>query len=633
MSGPLDEIGKRDSGRVEDEPGLMGKAESDEMQANIARFNGDNRNAVINVGGPSTRAVHGGERQKGGMKARATLDALATPIVQTATFTFRNTAEIVAYNEGTYESFEYGRYGNPTVRALEEKIMALENAEDALVSSSGMNAVTTMLLALVDQNGHVVSTTDCYRRTRQFVTTVLPKMGVKLTVIDPADVDELERILSTQGATLFFSEQITNPLCRVIDTERIAALCKAHNCICCIDTTFATPVNHRPIDLGSDLVLHSGTKYLAGHNDVMCGVLAGKKEYIDKVRKLHGVLGGVCDPHAAYMVLRGLKTLSLRVEQQNRTAEALARFLDAHPCVEKVHYPVLPHHRDHAIASRKSMFSKGFGGVLSFEIRGDGNPWSQDTFDATARFIDALKIPYIGPSLGGVETLVEQVRVVGYYDQPLEVRQRLSITNGLVRYACGIEDTADLIADVEQALTYVKPGSIVHHEMEPPMPKGDGEEDPHEWMRKTIMELPDLRRPITVQADTTCSVAVNVMKANGIDQLPVVQPFPGGGEGEEEVLAVLSMASLSRVMLQKPDIFDSPCFPFASTKFVVVEPTATLEEVADALNAYTDRRTGDMGCVIVAENRGGKRLLRNIVSRVDVLAFETDSLHKRHTKH
>mmetsp|Transcript_49819 Transcript_49819/g.100046 ORF Transcript_49819/g.100046 Transcript_49819/m.100046 type:complete len:634 (+) Transcript_49819:178-2079(+) len=628
MSGPADDQSKRMSaGQSDPEPGAIGAAESAEMQANLSRFDGDNRNVIVAAGGTATKAVHGGERQKGGIKARATLDALTTPIVQSATFTFRNTAEIVAYNEGTYESFEYGRYGNPTVRALEEKIMTLEGAEDALVSASGMNAVTTMLLALVDQNGHVVATTDCYRRTRQFVTTVLPKMGVRLTVIDPADVDELERILSTEGATLFFSEQITNPLCRVIDTERIAALCRRYNCVCCIDTTFPTPINHRPIELGAHLVLSSGTKYLAGHNDVMCGALAGDKLYIEQVRKLHGVLGGVVDPHAAYLVSRGLKTLHLRVTQQNKNAQALAEFLDTHPCIDKVHYPSLSHHRDHAIASQKHQFPNGFGGVLSFEIKGDGNPWSQETFDATARFIDALKIPYIGPSLGGVETLVEQVRVIGYYDQPLEARQRLSITNGLVRYACGIEDAADLIADVNQALTYVKPGSVVP-EAEPSMPTGDHEEDrDHAWKYKTIMELPDLRRPITVHKDTTCSDAVKVMKDNCIDQLPVVQTFPNGAEGEEEILALVSMAALSRQMLAHPEMVDSACFPFSSTKFVVVDPKSTLEEVANALNAFTDRRLGDSGVVIVAEERNGKRLLRHVVSRVDVLAFETDSIH------
>mmetsp|Transcript_25608 Transcript_25608/g.52120 ORF Transcript_25608/g.52120 Transcript_25608/m.52120 type:complete len:633 (-) Transcript_25608:202-2100(-) len=632
MSGPADD-NKRSSCDAGDlEPGAMGTKESAEMQANLSRFDGDDRNSVILAGGTATRAVHGGERQKGGLKARATLDALATPIVQTATFTFRNTAEIVGYNEGTYESFEYGRYGNPTVRALEEKIMALEGAEDALVSASGMNAVTTMLLALVDKDGHVVATTDCYRRTRQFVTTVLPKMGVRLTVIDPADTDGLEKILSTEGATLFFSEQITNPLCRVIDTEKIANLCRKYNCICCIDTTFPTPINHRPIALNADLTLSSGTKYLAGHNDVMCGALAGKKSLIDQVRKLHGVLGGVVDPHAAYLVSRGLKTLHLRVTQQNKNAQALAEYLDKHPAVDKVHYPSLSHHRDHAIASQKHQFPLGFGGVLSFEVKGDGNPWSQETFDATARFIDALKIPYIGPSLGGVETLVEQVRVIGYYDQPLEVRQRLSITNGLVRYACGIEDTDDLIKDVAQALTFVRPGAVVP-EAEPPMPTGDGEEDrEHAWMYKTIMDLPELSTPITINKDATCSDAVKVMKDAGIDQLPVVQPFPSGAEGDVEVLALISMAALSREMLAHPEIVDSACYPFSSTKFVVVEPTSTLEDVANALNAYTDRRLGDSGVVIVAEQKGGKPILRHVVSRVDVLAFETDSIHSHGKK-
>lgn len=452
-------------------------------------------------------------------------------------------------------------------------------------------------------------------------------MGVRLTVIDPADVDALENILKTEGATLFFSEQITNPLTRIIDTVKIAALCKEYKTICCIDTTFATPVNHKPIDLGADLVLHSGTKYLGGHNDVLCGALAGRKELIAKVRSLQGILGGVVDPHAAYLLLRGIKTLSLRVQQQNKTAAAMAEMLEQHPTIEKVHYPTVKSHRDYAVANRPGMFHGGFGGVLSFEIKGDGNPWSQDTFDATARFIDALKIPYIGPSLGGVESLVEQVRVVGYYDQPLEVRQKLSITNGLVRFACGIEDTQDLLDDVRQALTYVRPGSVVPSDAEPPMPTGDEEDDrTNAWRRKTILDLPDLRRPITVTADTKCAEAVQLMRQSGIDQMPVVQPLHGGAAGEEEVLAVISMGALSKHMLANPDAVDAPIFPFASTKFVVVEPTATLEEVADALHAYTDRRYGDMGVVIVAEDRGGKKLLRHVVSRVDVLAFETEAL-------
>jgi len=408
------------------------------------------RSAAVAEGGMQTRAVHGGERVKGGKKARATLDAIATPIVQSSTFTFRSTRECIEYNQGTYESFEYGRYGNPTARAVEEKLMALEGGEDALVSSSGMNAVTTMLLALVPENGHIVVTTDCYRRTRQFVGTVLPKMGVRTTVIDPADTARLEAIFSSEGASLFFSETPTNPLIRVLDTDAVTDLCRKYGVTSVIDTTFATAFNFRAIDHGADLVLHSGTKYLAGHNDVLCGALVGSSALINPVRRLHGVLGGVLDPHAAFLLLRGLKTLSLRMAAHNRNAQALADVLSTHPKIAKVHHPSLKSHVDHEVAVQQ--FPRGFGGVLSFELVGDGNPWSQETFEATGRFVDALRLPYIGPSMGGTESLIEQVCIMGYFDQPLRERQRLGICNGLVRFACGIEDTKDVVDDVLQAL-------------------------------------------------------------------------------------------------------------------------------------------------------------------------------------
>lgn len=444
--------------------------------------------AVMEKAGSGTRAVHGGERVRGGKKVLAVTDAIVTPIVQSSTFTFRNTEDLVDYNRGQYESFEYGRYGSPTTRAAEEKIMALERAEDCLLSASGMNSVTTMLLALVPRDGHIVTTTDCYRRTRQFVRTLLPKMGVRCTVIDPADTDELRRVFAEDKADLFFSESPTNPLIRVVDTPAITALCKEYNVVSVIDTTFATPINFRPIEHDADLVLHSGTKYLAGHNDVLCGALAGRADLIAKVRSLHGVLGGVLDPHAAYLLLRGLKTLPLRMLAHNRNAASIADFLAEHPKVAVVHYPTQKSHPDHEVATR--LFpDRGFGGVISFEIVGD--KFSRDLFERTGRFIDALRIPYIGPSMGGSESLVEQVAVCGYYDQPLSERERLGITNGasaswqklafyvpclcpgsdltqfycffqsrlwcelgLIRYACGIEDSADLIDDLAQALEY-----------------------------------------------------------------------------------------------------------------------------------------------------------------------------------
>jgi cystathionine gamma-synthase len=387
--------------------------------------------------GDSTTAVHGGERQG---RPRVS-DSLTTPVVQTATYFFRDTQEVIDYQEGRLASFEYGRYGNPTVRALEEKICALEGAEDCLATASGMNVVTTMLLALVPARKRIVTTTDCYRRTRQFIATVLPKMGIAATILDPSDAAGLERTLAQRDTALFFSESPTNPYLRVVDVPRVAELCHAAGALVVIDSTFATPVNQKPLALGADLVVHSGTKYLSGHNDVMAGALVGKRDTVARVRSLSGILGGVLDPHAAYLVLRGLKTLSVRVKRQSATALAMARALERHRAIERVHYPGLESHPDHAVA-RKLM--REFGGVVSFEVRGD--------LQAASKFVDALAIPYIAPSLGGVESLVEQPTVMSYWDQTPEERARIGIRDNLVRYSCGLEDAEDLIADVEQAL-------------------------------------------------------------------------------------------------------------------------------------------------------------------------------------
>eukprot|EP00898_Chlorokybus_atmophyticus_P006654 jgi/Chlat1/6990/Chrsp56S00524 len=387
----------------------------------------------------STKSVHAGERAG---RPRVS-DSLTTPIVQTATYTFRDTAEL----EGRYGSYEYGRYGNPTTRAVEEKISSLEGTEETLLSASGMNAATTMLVALVPPGGHIITTTDCYRRTRQFIQHFLgPKMGITCTVIDPADHSALEDALEKHKVSLFFSESPTNPFLRCIDIPRVSALCHAGGALVCVDGTFATPVNQSATALGADLVIHSATKYLAGHNDVLGGTISGPVEVVKTVRAMHNVLGGVVDPHAAYMILRGMKTLHLRVSRQNATAFALARFLEAHPKVERVHYPGLESHPDHEVARRQMT---GFGGVVSFQILGD--MWK------TAKFIDSLRLPYIAPSLGGVESLVEQPAIISYWqvDQGAEVRAKLGILDNLVRFSCGVEDPEDIIADVEQALTQI----------------------------------------------------------------------------------------------------------------------------------------------------------------------------------
>ncbi|WIA31572.1 hypothetical protein OEZ86_002460 [Tetradesmus obliquus] len=391
---------------------------------------------------PSTLTVHGGENK--GRLRQGLLDSLTTPIVQTSTYTFKNTAELIAYQEGRHGSFEYGRYGNPTARVVEEKIMALEGAEDCLLSSSGMCSATTMLLALVPQGGHIVTTTDCYRRTRQFIATVLPKMGISCTVIDPADIKGLQRALEQNKVSLFFSESPTNPYLRCVDIPKIAELCAATDTIVCIDSTFATPVNSRALSLGADLVIHSATKYLAGHNDVLAGAICGSADLVEQVRSMHNVLGGVIDAHAAYLLLRGMKTLGLRVEHQNRSAMEIAQRLEAHPKISRVHYPGLPSHPDHDIAVKQM---SGFGGVISFEVKGD--LWK------TAAFIDACQLPYIAPSLGGVESLIEQPTVISYWDQGPEKRAEIGIKDNLVRFSCGVEDLEDIWADMAQALDQI----------------------------------------------------------------------------------------------------------------------------------------------------------------------------------
>jgi len=385
----------------------------------------------------STISVHAGER-----KGRPRIyDSLTTPIVQTSTYHFKDTEELIAYQEGNYQSYEYGRYGNPTVRVCEEKIMELELAEECLVSSSGMNTATTMLLALVPKGGHIVTTTDCYRRTRQFIQTFLPKMGISATVLEPSDIEGLEDALKKNKVSLFFSESPTNPYLRCIDIPVVSNLCHEHGAVVCIDSTFSTPCNQRAIELGADIVIHSASKYLAGHNDIICGAIAGSKELVGQVKQMQNILGGVIDPHAAYLLLRGMKTLELRVARHNENGMRVAQALEAHPKVARVHYPGLPSHVDHHIAAEQM---SGFGGVISFEV--DGDLWD------TAKVIDNVRLPYIAPSLGGVESLIEQPTVVSYWDQSPEIRAAIGIKDNLIRYSCGIENFEDIWDDLSRSL-------------------------------------------------------------------------------------------------------------------------------------------------------------------------------------
>jgi cystathionine gamma-synthase len=375
--------------------------------------------------------------------------ALIEPIVQTATYTFENSADVCEFQEahGRGEANgrqEYGRYGNPTVAAAEARLAALENAGGAIMLASGMAAETSILLSLLSSGQHLVITDDCYRRTRQFVQEFLPRFGISHTVVPLGDYAALEAAIQP-NTRLLVSETPTNPYLRVLDVERFAAIAQANGLLSIVDSTFATPINLRPLEWGVDLVIHSGTKYLGGHNDLLCGFVAGGAELIATLRQSVGVIGAIPDPQNAYLLLRGLKTLSLRVAHQNRAGQQVAEFLESRPEIETVWYPGLPSHPDYAVACRQM---EGFGGVVSFTVRGD--------IDTTSHFIDSLQIPYISPSLGGTESLVIQPALMSYYDYTPAQRRALGIRDNLVRFALGLEDAQDLINDLSQALDCIR---------------------------------------------------------------------------------------------------------------------------------------------------------------------------------
>ena len=387
--------------------------------------------------GSATSSVHAGELRQ------QEANAITTPIYQTSTFWFRNSKEVTDYQEGKSDREEYGRYGNPTWRAVERKISALEGGEETVLFASGMCAATTTFMALLEEGSHLIVTSDCYRRTRQFIEQFLSRMGVEWTVIEPSNLDAYRDAIRP-NTKIFFTESPTNPYLRVIDVPAFTEVARAAGVMTIIDSTFATPVNHRALDDGADLVLHSATKYLGGHNDLLAGTVTGPREIIDPVRKALGVLGGIIDAHAAWLLLRGIKTLDIRMARHNENGLALATYLETHPKIKSVFYPGLASHPDHEVAKR---VMTGFGGVVTFEIDTD--------LEGAMRFIDSTQIPYQAPSLGGVESLIELPVTMSFWDKSKEERARLGITDTLVRYACGIENSADIIADIEQALAKV----------------------------------------------------------------------------------------------------------------------------------------------------------------------------------
>ena len=388
-----------------------------------------------------TRTVHAGEEK------RKPYGSLTTPIVQSSTFTFANTAEILDFmqakeNEVTRPRDEYGRYSNPTQTAVELKLAALEGAEQALLFSSGMAAITTVFLARLSRGDHLIITSDCYHRTREFAAMFLDRWGIETSLLQIDNLEQLESLVKP-NTRMLFAETPTNPYLRVMDLDRVVEIASANKITTVVDSTFATPINLLPLDLGIDFIIHSASKYLGGHNDLLAGVVAGSHMQLAQIEQARGVLGSISNPNDAYLLLRGLKTLDLRVKQQNESGMHVAQFLETHPAVRRVYYPGLSSHPDHETAKK---LMSGFGGVVSFEIDGD--------FEVTGRFIDQLRIPYIGPTLGGVESIAQQPAALFSLDRA--ERQAAGLQDSLVRYAVGIEDPDDLIEDLKSALENLK---------------------------------------------------------------------------------------------------------------------------------------------------------------------------------
>ena len=386
----------------------------------------------------STRSIHAGEPR------RKYSDSLTTPIIQTSTFTFKNSKHIEDCTKKGKEHFEYGRYGNPTAQIAERRLADLEGAEDCVVFSSGMSAITTTILTLVQSGDHIVITDDSYKKTLEFCRSYLKQFSIGCTIVPFGDYGVLEKSIR-KNTRFIFSESPTNPYLNIFDLVKLKKIASKHDILTLIDSTFSTPLNQRPLESGIDLVLHSATKYLGGHNDILAGAVLGKKELIEKIRNLHKSMGGTIDPHCCYLLLRGLKTFPLRVAKQNEIALKVAQFLENHPRVKKVYYPFLKSHRHYKIAKQQM---KGGGGVVTFDIKGN--------LTTAKRFLDALKLCYIGPSLGGVETLITHPALVSYYDYTRKQRYEIGITDTLFRLAVGIEDTQDIIDDLDRALNQSK---------------------------------------------------------------------------------------------------------------------------------------------------------------------------------
>ena len=389
---------------------------------------------------PETKAVRGGTDlgKKNG--------PLSTPIYQTSTFEVTDNEQQL---RATPTDMFYTRYGNPTHTVVERAIAELEGTERALLFASGMNAITTSILALLKAGDHVVAQRDIYGGAAKFFGQWLPKLGIETTFVDTTEYDQHERAIRA-NTKLLYVESPTNPLVRIVDLRKIVAIAQHHKLITMIDSTFATPINCRPAEFGIDLVMHSGTKYFGGHSDLIAGAVAGRSELIEQIHATRTTLGGCMDPHAAWLLLRGIKTLAVRVERQNENALRVAEFLSHHANVRRVHYPFVEGHPQRGLAMEQM---GGGGGIVSFEVEG--------TAEDARRISESLHLFTLAPSLGGVDSLVCIPVLTSHAMVPAEHRAKMGVTEQLIRLSVGIEHADDLIADLDQALALI--GSSKQH--------------------------------------------------------------------------------------------------------------------------------------------------------------------------
>jgi cystathionine gamma-synthase len=386
------------------------------------------------LAGLGTQSVWAGEN--GEPWERAT----QVPVALSVSYGYEDLDEWASAAQGKTRGHIYGRNTNPTVAAFEEKVRTLEGAEAATSFSSGMAAISNTLFTLLSPGDRVVSVKDTYGGTNKLFVEFLPRFGIKVSLCDTTDHQAIEAAIA-EGCKVLYLESPTNPTIKVVDLARLASRGHGQNAIVVVDNTFATPINQQPLKLGADLVIHSATKFLGGHADALGGVVCGPADLVAKIYHFREITGACLEPMSAYLLLRGMKTLHLRIARQNESALKIARFLESHPRVERVFYPGLESHESHETARRQM---SGFGGVLSFAIRGG--------FDAVKSFLPSLKFAHLAANLGAVETVAGPPSTTSHVESTKEERAAAGIPEALIRYSVGIEDPEDLIDDLREAL-------------------------------------------------------------------------------------------------------------------------------------------------------------------------------------